>query len=388
MGLLDILGSGTPQADTLGQGLLGLGAGLLSGGAYGAFGPALGKGLLGFQQGEQNAQLMQQRQALADLQRQQVQTKLAQQQAVQNFFHGAGTPTAGGAIPNPDGSTSYPVGATSQAPSAAPSDDMINRALTSGNPTLMQWGMNMQRAKQLGTSMELRGRMLDQNGWSAPVQTSHGFAQVNRLTGQARMVTGADGSPLLPTTVDPAVKGAVADATGFGTQAGKTRATNQANLPNAQANIDQMLHTVDLVKNSPGKDWSLGYMSYAPTFPGTSQAAFRTALDQLKGQTFLQAYNTLRGGGQITEAEGSKATNALARLNTAQSEKDFDAALDDLRSILVNAKGRLATTAGVSPKGAGAAASGVPAIQDAAAYNQLPSGTLFRAPDGSLRRKP
>jgi len=56
MGLLDVLTSGTPQANMLGQGLLGMGAGLLQGGAYGALGPSLGQGLLGFQAGEQNAQ--------------------------------------------------------------------------------------------------------------------------------------------------------------------------------------------------------------------------------------------------------------------------------------------------------------------------------------------
>lgn len=57
--------------------------------------------------------------------------------------------------------------------------------------------------------------------------------------------------------------------------------------------------------------------------PGTDAANFQTRLDQIGGKQFLQAYQTLKGGGQITEVEGKKAEQALARMNTAQSEEEF-----------------------------------------------------------------
>jgi len=63
-------------------------------------------------------------------------------------------------------------------------------------------------------------------------------------------------------------------------------------------------------------------------------------IDQLKGQAFLQAYNNLKGAGQITEIEGTKAENATARLNQAQNKEDFVKALQDLKEVITSAKSR------------------------------------------------
>ena len=54
----------------------------------------------------------------------------------------------------------------------------------------------------------------------------------------------------------------------------------------------------------------------------------------MKGQTFLQAFESLKGAGQITEVEGQKATDAMARLSTAQSVEAYQAALDDLAAVI------------------------------------------------------
>lgn len=66
-------------------------------------------------------------------------------------------------------------------------------------------------------------------------------------------------------------------------------------------------------------------------------------IDQLKGQAFLQAFESLKGGGQITEREGIAAQNAMARLNRAQSQEAFTSALKELQDIaargLARAKG-------------------------------------------------
>jgi hypothetical protein len=66
-----------------------------------------------------------------------------------------------------------------------------------------------------------------------------------------------------------------------------------------------------------------GIPSWLPFQGGTDVSNFRIALDQVKDKTFLQAFESLKGAGQITEREGEKATSALNRMNLAQSEVEF-----------------------------------------------------------------
>lgn len=68
--------------------------------------------------------------------------------------------------------------------------------------------------------------------------------------------------------------------------------------------------------------------------PGTNAKDFQVVMDQIKGQTFLQAMESLRGTGQITEIEGTKATDAIARLNRSQSTEEFQQALKDFKDVI------------------------------------------------------
>ncbi|MBD9455969.1 hypothetical protein IB244_31355 [Rhizobium sp. RHZ02] len=60
----------------------------------------------------------------------------------------------------------------------------------------------------------------------------------------------------------------------------------------------------------------------------------RSKINQLKGGSFLQARQMLKGGGAITDFEGQKADNAFNRMNTAQKLEDFNAALDDFNDAV------------------------------------------------------
>jgi hypothetical protein len=71
-----------------------------------------------------------------------------------------------------------------------------------------------------------------------------------------------------------------------------------------------------------------------PGIPGTQQKDFVSMVDQAKGKAFLEAFNALKGGGQITEIEGKKATDAIARLDRTQSPEGFDRALSDLEQVI------------------------------------------------------
>lgn len=69
-------------------------------------------------------------------------------------------------------------------------------------------------------------------------------------------------------------------------------------------------------------------------FPGTKTTDFVALYDRVTGQTFVEAFEALKGGGQITETEGKKATQAIASLNRNQSKKQFISALNDLERIV------------------------------------------------------
>lgn len=78
-------------------------------------------------------------------------------------------------------------------------------------------------------------------------------------------------------------------------------------------------------KPHPGFESAVG-ISAAPLsgfIPGTDTTDFKERMAQIKGQAFLQAFENLKGAGQITEIEGAKATAALNRMSLSQSEAEF-----------------------------------------------------------------
>ena len=69
-------------------------------------------------------------------------------------------------------------------------------------------------------------------------------------------------------------------------------------------------------------------------------------LNQIQGRQFLEAFESLKGGGQITQIEGEKATQAISRMNTAQSEAEFRAAANEFKNIVSNVIRRAQAKAG------------------------------------------
>ena len=145
-----------------------------------------------------------------------------------------------------------------------------------------------------------------------------------------------------------------------------------------------MISSIEGILNDPALDKSVGAFSILQNVPGTPQRGFKARADQLQGQAFLQAFNSLRGAGQITEIEGAKATAAIGRLDTAQSAADYRAALTELKGILEAAQGRASGAA----SGIAADAQAAGAIPQIGAggegYDQLKPGDKYRAPDGNI----
>lgn len=101
---------------------------------------------------------------------------------------------------------------------------------------------------------------------------------------------------------------------------------------------------IDKALSHPGLETSVGLSGKVDPrnyVPGTDAADFRAVLDQIGGSAFLQAFESLKGGGQITEVEGKKATDAIARLSRDQSDKEFKQSLNDLRQVMTAGYKRL-----------------------------------------------
>lgn len=130
-------------------------------------------------------------------------------------------------------------------------------------------------------------------------------------------------------TIQKDVAGAAAQK-----EIGERQGQAAADLPRQEDNAALAIDTINQIRNHPGKQYGLGVAGVLPGIPGTQQKGFVSLVDQAKGKTFLEAFNSLKGGGQITEAEGRKATEALARLDRAQRPEDFDKALSDLETVI------------------------------------------------------
>jgi hypothetical protein len=113
---------------------------------------------------------------------------------------------------------------------------------------------------------------------------------------------------------------------------------------------------------------------------GTDAASFDAYLKQIEGQAFLQAFETLKGGGQITEIEGEKATVALSRMKRSTNEVEFVKAAREFSDILRRALEKSDARAARLLGGGGASA---PAA--AAGPTLTPRGRSARPPLASFR---
>ena len=97
----------------------------------------------------------------------------------------------------------------------------------------------------------------------------------------------------------------------------------------------------EVVSQHPGLKPVVGLPNpFTAWTPGTDAAGFRAYHDQVIGNQFMEAYKTLKGGGQITEVEGKKATQALARMSLAQSEEDYIQGVKEFREVVITARDR------------------------------------------------
>jgi hypothetical protein len=179
-------------------------------------------------------------------------------------------------------------------------------------------------------------------GWEIAPQTQFldtgtGFVPGNKRTGQP--IPGAE----------PIVKN-VAQEESLQTQ-GEGQGKVAAALPDTIAGADLALKTIEDLKSDPAREAATGMSSLLTTkIPGTPAYDYMQKVNQAKGQVFRQVYESLRGGGAITEIEGNKAEQALARLDTAQTEDGFLQALNEIEGIIKSGAERAKQKAAAGPQ--------------------------------------
>ena len=164
---------------------------------------------------------------------------------------------------------------------------------------------------------------------------------------------------------------------------GKVLAENKVEaeraLPGAIATAEQTLKLIDEMIgdakiSKDGKEWKVpeGKRAPAPGFEsyvgmtlvpfqrfaeGSDAASYERRQLQIEGKTFLEAYESLRGGGAITVIEGAKGEQAISRMNKAQNEVEYIKAARELQEIVRKGVERARAKAGVAPGGGGTAGS-------------------------------
>jgi len=152
----------------------------------------------------------------------------------------------------------------------------------------------------------------------------------------------------------------------------------KANQPKTESNADYLLTKIDEIvgnptkniKQHPGFETSVGAQgaSYlfglrdkpvAPQFGGGDARDFQNRMREISGQSFLQAIESLRGMGALSNNEGEAATRAIQRMGYVDkdgnlvitaTEKEFKEAAKDFQDIIQRGVDRNRVKLGQKPK--------------------------------------
>lgn len=175
-----------------------------------------------------------------------------------------------------------------------------------------------------------------------PLQTPQGVMAFDGRKGTAAPLN-IGGQPVVGAQNDPTLQRNLAAAKAGGKEVGEATAQAQIDLPRVINNAQNSLGLIDQMVGSedgktpahPGFESAVGLrIPGLGMIPGTETSNFNALLDQVRGGAFLEAFNSLKGGGQITEVEGKKATDAITRMSNAQSEKEFVKAAREYQQII------------------------------------------------------
>lgn len=175
----------------------------------------------------------------------------------------------------------------------------------------------------------------------SPVQTTEGIQAFNARTGKVEPLTGAAGTVLKSPQFSPQLQ---AELTGAKTTSKMTAEAETQKVLDAPKVIQKTQETITLLDDllkAPGFKQAVGASRLLPLhlIPGKFRD-FDIRLEQLKGKQFLEAFESLKGGGAITELEGKKAQSAISRMDPSGSEEEFEKAVSEFKEIVQAAQKR------------------------------------------------
>jgi hypothetical protein len=220
-----------------------------------------------------------------------------------------------------------------------------------GQPELA--GLFNQKEVLIAQALGLKGALEMQQG---PKPAQFGLQPVYGTDAEGNTVLmqlGNDGSAAmtrLPEGVRPDL-GVASMERARGTEIGKQTATAELGAGSAIAKGQEALALIQSIANDPALPSITGMLQ--GRLPPISQAGtdLNVKIEQLQGKVFLEAFESLKGGGAITEIEGIKAERAEARLNRAQSDDAYRQALAELAEIIATGIDRARNRAGRPQQG-------------------------------------
>ncbi|MCH7663066.1 MAG: hypothetical protein IH859_04255, partial [Chloroflexi bacterium] len=157
-------------------------------------------------------------------------------------------------------------------------------------------------------------------------------------------VIGVDASSgeRLGTVITPKEAEAATNRGEINKQTSQTQAKAITDLPKVEAKTQTNFDLLEKLENHPGLPGLIGLKSASSLFgaretplAGSPEADALAIVDQISGSVFLEAFQELKGGGHITEIEGEKAEQAIARIkNRDQSEGGYLEAIKDLKAVM------------------------------------------------------
>lgn len=157
-------------------------------------------------------------------------------------------------------------------------------------------------------------------------------------------------------------------------------------LPKLEAFGAQSRNAINDLANDPELDSILGRIMGAipdqklndyASLGGPGMARVSAKYNQLVGQVFLKGFETLKGGGQVTEIEGNKAQQAMSSMHRGMSKEDFIAAMNQFQAAVDEGIAKLReAAAGGNAQAAATLQGAAPAPTQAAPVSDLVSKYL------------
>lgn len=175
-----------------------------------------------------------------------------------------------------------------------------------------------------------------------PVQTTEGIQVFDARTGKVQPMTSATGTVFKAPQFSPQLQADLTGAKTTGKMIAEAETQKVLDAPKVIAETTHTLKLLDDLMKHPGLEQAVGMSRLLPLhlISGTPARDFENRLEEIKGKQFLQAFESLKGGGAITELEGQKAQAAISRMNPTSSEDEFKKAVSEFKEIVQAAQKR------------------------------------------------